>query len=169
MRSPKGRSPASCHPDRPLVGRGMCRQCYGRWWDEQHPGANAASTRKWQKNHPEAAKADSNRSNAKARQKYAESQEYRDYCAHRDRLLRHGVDKEGYEERLRHQNGVCAICGTAKPGMKRRFFTIDHDHSTGVIRGLLCLKCNVGLGAFGDDPERLVSASKYLEERSCRS
>lgn len=66
------------------------------------------------------------------------------------------------------QNGVCAICKkpeTAKKqsgnGIKR--LSVDHDHTTGAIRGLLCMYCNTALGKFKDDIEILKSAIVYLE------
>jgi hypothetical protein len=57
------------------------------------------------------------------------------------------------------QAGQCAICGT-KPDDELH---IDHDHATDVVRALLCGLCNVGLGAFADDPDRLRAAADYLE------
>lgn len=62
-----------------------------------------------------------------------------------------------YEE----QKGKCAICSTPM-GKKAN---VDHCHSTGVVRGLLCRGCNFGLGFFRDDPDRLVRAAQYVEER----
>ena len=43
---------------------------------------------------------------------------------------------------------------------------IDHDHKTGIIRGVLCKSCNTGLGLFKDNPEILREAARYLEERT---
>lgn len=52
----------------------------------------------------------------------------------------------------------CVICGAADD------LAVDHCHSTGKIRGVLCRPCNLGLGYFRDDPERLLRAIKYLAE-----
>lgn len=76
----------------------------------------------------------------------------------------YGVDLQWYENELLKQNGCCAICGTKEPG-KNRPFSIDHDHNTDEIRGLLCIACNTGLGAFMDSKEILLKAIEYLEKR----
>ncbi len=67
---------------------------------------------------------------------------------------------------LAAQKGVCAICHkTCKPvGRKLGRLSVDHDHTTQKVRGLLCGKCNLGLGYFGDSPDTLVNAILYLEK-----
>lgn len=62
---------------------------------------------------------------------------------------------------LLEQHGTCAVCGTASWG--RRGPQVDHDHSTGKVRGVLCVNCNNGLGRFKDDPARLRAAAAYIE------
>ena len=57
------------------------------------------------------------------------------------------------------QNEKCGICGCGLDDSAHA----DHDHSSGKIRGLLCFKCNVGLGHFKDDIRLLSAAAEYLE------
>jgi hypothetical protein len=70
-----------------------------------------------------------------------------------------GLTLEEYEQRLRIQGGGCAVCG-AKPG--KSSLHVDHDHKTGEIRGLLCFRCNGGLGQFKEQSTRLLRAADYL-------
>jgi hypothetical protein len=77
-------------------------------------------------------------------------------------LKNYGITLENYDILLESQKGVCAICFTNKPGNKKRF-SVDHDHKTGKVRGLLCDKCNRGLGYFNDNFEILEKAIKYLK------
>ena len=71
-----------------------------------------------------------------------------------------GITLVEYREMAALQNGLCAICGkTCKSG---RVLAVDHDHVTGVNRGLLCIRCNNGLGNFRDDPDLLTAALEYL-------
>lgn len=76
----------------------------------------------------------------------------------------HKLTLEEFEALLSQQGNVCAICGTDTPGGGRAVFSVDHDHETGQIRGLLCHGCNVGLGHFLDDPQLLLKAADYLLE-----
>lgn len=55
----------------------------------------------------------------------------------------------------------CIICGERQD----RQLAIDHDHHTGAVRGALCMRCNLGIGQFRDDPELLRLAALYLEGR----
>lgn len=76
-------------------------------------------------------------------------------------LKRHfGVTLEEYAEMNLRQNGVCAICHQKD---KHRSLAVDHCHTTGKVRGLLCSPCNKAIGALGDSVERLQSAIRYLE------
>lgn len=79
------------------------------------------------------------------------------------RLLRqYGLSLDAYESMVRAQEGRCAICRQDEPDRRRGRLAVDHDHRTGVVRGLLCTRCNTGLGAFGDDPEMVRTAERYL-------
>jgi hypothetical protein len=97
-------------------------------------------------------------------------QEYRakNARAQRDRRLRanFGITLVEYEERLADQGGRCAICGSTEAGgpTKDAALHVDHEDRDGVpfVRGLLCRLCNVGLGQFGDDVDRLMAAAAYL-------
>jgi hypothetical protein len=80
-----------------------------------------------------------------------------------------GVDASRYQEMLREQGGVCAICHKPekhKDGLsgKAKDLAIDHDHNTGAVRALLCSACNTALGLFCDDPALLDAAKAYLHK-----
>lgn len=77
---------------------------------------------------------------------------------------RYGLSDHQIVELAEHQNGVCAICGVPPDtSRKRGGLHVDHDHSTGEIRGLLCERCNHGLGHFKDNSEVMEAAIKYLQ------
>lgn len=88
---------------------------------------------------------------------------------HRERMRRqvYGLAEGEFERMLADQGGVCAICGgeetstDRRSGKVRRLF-VDHDHDTGRVRGLLCQRCNFGVGQFRDDPTLLQRAIDYL-------
>jgi hypothetical protein len=101
--------------------------------------------------------------NARRRHQWATDKEFRErQLAFRrnHRLLRsYGITWDDYKDLLVRQGGVCGIC-------KKLFASrlcVDHCHARRTVRGLLCIKCNAGLGCFDDDPERLRAAIAYLE------
>lgn len=79
----------------------------------------------------------------------------------------YGLTPERYEELLEEQSYACAICRDDTWPGKGNAPHVDHCHDTGAVRGLLCGRCNVGLGQFKDDSSRLRAAADYLEQRRC--
>jgi hypothetical protein len=82
----------------------------------------------------------------------------------RDACEQNGITLDDYQEILKRQGGVCAICRTSDCGPVARRFSIDHCHKTGKVRGLLCHRCNLGIGHFDDSIELLRVAIAYLTE-----
>ena len=76
---------------------------------------------------------------------------------------RYNISLEYYNNLLEKQNGVCAICGCTQPetNKKTNKLTVDHNHKTGKVRGLLCTSCNLKLGHI-EDIEFIVRAREYL-------
>jgi hypothetical protein len=77
---------------------------------------------------------------------------------------------DDYEEMYLRQQGKCAICGTLKDRWepatlkeRTRFLVVDHSHSVGHVRGLLCVQCNCGVGQFKENPAIMYAAAAYLD------
>ena len=90
--------------------------------------------------------------------------------ARKSRLKRrYGLSVDDYNKMFQQQNGVCAICGEVETKHDRygniKNLQVDHNHSTGEIRGLLCFMCNAGIGMFDDNILNLRSAIKYLNNK----
>ena len=62
-------------------------------------------------------------------------------------------------QRMYESKSSCDICGTSVEGKKKH---VDHNHKTGQVRGILCDKCNLGIGLFNENPEILINATSYL-------
>lgn len=87
----------------------------------------------------------------------------------------YGLSLAEYNEMLDAQGGVCAICGQpetigSKFGHSRTpdctpVLNVDHCHTTGAVRGLLCSPCNQALGLLAEDPDRVKAMLKYIEEK----
>ena len=82
---------------------------------------------------------------------------------HREKMFKkYGIRVEDYNRMFAQQKGCCAICGRHQSVFKKKL-NIDHNHTTGKVRGLLCINCNHGIGQFKDSQELLLKAHKYLE------
>ena len=80
----------------------------------------------------------------------------------------HGLEYDVYLAMCLEQGNRCRVCGEVESDIHQgtrnvRELAIDHDHTTGEIRGLLCGKCNKAIGLMRDDPGRLRAAAEYLE------
>ena len=76
---------------------------------------------------------------------------------------RFGITGEQYDLMLLQQNEVCAICKNPELG-RNTVLSVDHNHNTGKIRGLLCNGCNLALGLLKDNSYTLYNAIKYLSK-----
>lgn len=71
---------------------------------------------------------------------------------------RYGFERDEYEAFLESHNFECDVCGSKKN------LGVDHDHESGIVRGLLCSNCNTALGLVKDSNERLEALIDYLEK-----
>ncbi len=128
----------------------------------------AERQRLWRAAHPEAVRAVNQKywasENGKARVRASKARHYEKNKL-RQRLAKYSISVEDYRELVECQGGVCAICGQPETAMragKVKELHIDHDHATDTVRGLLCGRCNVGIGMFCEDEVRLRAAVVYL-------
>lgn len=91
----------------------------------------------------------------------ANPERVRDYRRSNGLMANYGITPQDYDHMAAVQGHACAIC---RQVLARRL-SVDHCHTTGRIRGLLCHKCNQGLGYFQDDPGLLDRAKEYLGGR----
>ena len=78
------------------------------------------------------------------------------------KLKQYNIDNDYFNKLFETQKGKCAICGIHQLKLKRAL-SIDHCHKTGKVRGLLCSKCNTGIGMLQDNTEFLKNAIDYLD------
>jgi hypothetical protein len=114
---------------------------------------------KWRKDNPEKYKQQWQRRRDKQAEYYQENKE--DWHS---RLLKkeYGISLLDYNNMLIEQQNVCDICKNKCVSGKN--LAVDHDHDTGKVRGLLCCKCNRGLGNFNDNLDLLEYAVLYLKK-----
>jgi hypothetical protein len=114
-----------------------------------HPEKAQAATRRWKA-------ANKARHQAQQRAWYAANKEWSHLCA---RLQKRGLTLDQYAAIEEAQDWTCAICG------RDGELHLDHDHTSNKVRGLLCQRCNLGIGQFADNPATLLSAARYMEVR----
>lgn len=119
--------------------------------------------REWVKNNPEKVKEISER--------YRKTEKYRKTYVSNHLRRTYGISYDDYFAIYSAQGEACAICGRSElrreqSGKRKQILPlfVDHDHTTGKVRGLLCSKCNSGLGMFEDNIDSLITAISYLKE-----
>ena len=135
--------------------------------DNNSPAAKASQKRrtaKWYQSH----KAQASKAEKQFRKKnphYQRDWWRRDpeYRRNSDYKSKYGITLEDYNKMFEAQNGCCAICGRNQMLLKTKL-AIDHYHSNGKVRGLLCMQCNQALGLLKDNPTILRKAADYLEK-----
>lgn len=87
-----------------------------------------------------------------------------EYSRHWKMKQQYGIGIFEYRDMYESQKGQCAICGNERPDHGKQGLVIDHCHTHGHVRKLLCVHCNTGLGQFKDDAALLQKAIGYLTE-----
>jgi hypothetical protein len=138
---------ATCHPERKHEAKGKCHSCYCTQLIRDTPKLKAQHdlvTRAWAKRNGE---------------------KFVVYNARASRKHKYGLTDLVFNQMVHQQGNVCAICGIPPNGYgKTKNLHVDHDHSTGVVRGLLCVGCNVRLAVLEDIVWR-VKAENYLQKQ----
>lgn len=92
---------------------------------------------------------------------YAEHPEYRKEYQLR---YKYGMTPAEFSAMLSLQDGKCAVCGTTEWGTRGP--VVDHDHKTGMVRGILCSRCNVAAGMIDDNPETATALAEYFRRET---
>ncbi len=97
------------------------------------------------------------------KENYAARKEfYVAYERNRQYQKAYGIDVAEYDRMLASQNGVCKLCGGDDPKTHgKKYFAVDHCHTSGKVRGLLCSPCNIALGFY---EQRIGKIEQYLQE-----
>lgn len=135
--------------------RGDCKSCFRARAKARYPQvreANIARARKWREDNLERFQEN------QRRMRNTPEGKLRQRAGHLKRKL--GMTIEQYDVLLEAQGGGCFICG--RPPREDISLHVDHDHSTGKVRGILCFCCNNALADFQEDPALLSKAAAYL-------
>lgn len=141
----------------------------GRRNYQENPAYYRAKSKKWAAEHPERmrelrrrySETNAEAMRVKSRAWYAANTQRASVANRKSKLRRYGMTLEEFQAMLMRQGGCCLICQEEMDPP-----VVDHDHTTGVVRGLLCRPCNAGLGIFRDDYRLLTRATEYLNSSS---
>ena len=92
-----------------------------------------------------------------------ENPNYKKMATESHRKMKYGVTPETVAKMAEEQDFSCGICAVK---FKDDNYHLDHNHENGRVRGLLCNKCNLGIGLLGDNAQRVLAAAHYLDGAS---
>lgn len=148
---------AKCHPDRPFYAKDKCRSCYEKNLRKENPEfakRQLLNNQKWR--HTYSDKKRKSDANWRAKQD-------KEYVRKRSRiklLNSYGLTEDDFNKLLKKQDYKCFICRKKS----NKTLHIDHCHKSGLVRGLLCFRCNFGLTFFDENYENFNRAYKYLKK-----
>lgn len=135
-------------------------KAYSRMWNLQNPEKRRNLKRLYRQRHPQRAAEQVRKA---VRKKW--DTKYRPDRWRRWLQEKYGITEAQFDAIVQKQKNRCAICKNVQSqGPRRPNLCVDHCHVTGRVRGLLCFKCNVMLGAIGDSQKTLRAAIRYLKE-----
>ena len=154
----------ACYDKNPQQKSGLhpaCKECdkdiRKRYRDKdikENPEKRKKRASEWHKNNKDAI--------SERHRVYYQMKKNKDSFRNRKYLKLYNISIDDYNDMFIHQSGKCVICGVHQSELNRRLH-VDHCHETGKVRGLLCGKCNRGLGLFCDNTQLVSNALKYLE------
>lgn len=152
---------ATCHAESAYYAKGMCKNCYMRQFRKSHPEwalYNQVYAREWRQ------QAENRIRDSAYRKKYradpAKVERIRERGRKSSRRQKYGLTDDAYKSLLEAHNYQCAICFDIE------VLCVDHNHETGKVRGILCARCNSGIGMLRDSLLLVQKASEYLEKYS---
>lgn len=149
---------AACHPEKKHYCKGLCENCYMTQFRRSRPEYRAYMSeylKKYRKDNPEIIAA------LDAKRRADPEKRKRDALTRRNSAYRqkYGITMVEALDLLNSQGGGCALC---KIDLDEKTMNVDHCHKNGHVRGILCGKCNTGIGLLGDTHEALLEAASYV-------
>lgn len=147
------------HPELDVKAKGLCSKCYAKQFkanNEDYKLRSYARAKEWREKNPERIK-----HNYEKRKERQRNDPFH-FSRRRNNMLKgkYGIDNDTYEEMFKSQNGCCKLCSIPEGKFKLH---VDHCHTTGKVRGLLCHQCNWYLGKVDKDLGIIDRIKLYLE------
>ena len=156
-----------------------CKKCilkYNREWNKKNETHRKSQQKQYREEHKEYLRERRKKYYRKNRERIRHNQtvytinnivRLRDDRRKRQLSIKYNLSDEEYSKMFSEQGGICAICGNPETANRNgivKQLTVDHNHITRQIRGLLCQKCNSAIGYLGEDIEIFRNAISYIEK-----